>query len=138
MSPYTDEPTTQELLRLALRELVSQAPLKHRLRSAAPYLMQMDAHDWPEVLQGEIGDIRQLLQTERALRGETAILATIRKLSLQDAEGISKRLIDLSFSLLESVPVPFNDAPPDLAVRVEADPHDEYQNNIIPLFADQQ
>lgn len=135
MSPYMEEPTTHELLRLALRELVGQSALKDRLRSAAQYVMQMDAHDWPQAFQLEITDIRNLLQATRALRGETAVTATIRKLSLGDAEIIAKRLIDLSFNLMEAMPVPFKDSQASSKIAV-AETIGDHDNNIIPLFAE--
>jgi hypothetical protein len=135
MSPYQDEHNTQELLRLALRELVSGASLKDRLRQASVFVLQMDGHDWPLHLQTEIADIRRVLQAERALRGETALIATIRKLSLNDAEQIAKRMIDLSFALMEAVPVHFEGSGTH-RVSESTSSAEEHENNIIPLFAE--
>ena len=132
-TPATEEYTSHELLRLALGELVSQATLKDRLRNAAQYLLQLDAHDWPEKCQTEIRDLRRSLQTERALRGESAVTATIRKLSIQECESITKRLVELTFALLDTVPLTIDGLTPSPAVKTATNVDD---SNIIPLFGE--
>jgi len=130
--PELEEATSHELLRLAMNELVGQAALKDRIKNAARFLIQIDAHDWPEKLHTEMRDLRRTLQSERALRGESAVVATVRKLSIHECETICKRLVDLTFSLLESVPLPIE----GLSTTKPAPLASREDDNIIPLFGE--
>jgi len=80
----------------AVTELARGTPMKQRLVAAyTTYLSQIDAALLPQALATELGAVCAALTASKPLSGETAIQATVRKLSPADADAIAGRIVTL-------------------------------------------
>jgi hypothetical protein len=83
-------------LHAATLELTKGTSLKQRLSVAfSKYLRDLDATDLPAPLQEEFRAIIQGLETVRPLPGESAVQATVRKMSAEQADVFAARIVDL-------------------------------------------
>ncbi len=85
-----------ENLHKAALELAKSSALKQRLTDAySRYLEDMLPEQLPEGLRGEYQSLRQRMTAVRPLRGETAVAATVRKMSLDEADACAARIVAL-------------------------------------------
>ena len=83
-------------LHAATLELTKGTSLKQRLAVAfSKHLREIDASELPAALQEQFLEIRQGLESVRPLPGETAVQATVRKLSVDQANLVAARIVDL-------------------------------------------
>jgi len=83
-------------LHAATLELAKGTSLKHRLTVAfSKHLRDIDATELPQELQEQFLAIRQGLQSVRPMPGESAVQATVRKMSAEQADVFAARIVDL-------------------------------------------
>ncbi len=76
--------------------LASAGPVKHRLVEAyRMHLSELDEADLPKELREEFSSLTSSLSCVRPMRGETAVQATVRKMSDKEAGGCAVRIIDM-------------------------------------------
>ncbi len=77
-------------------ELASSAPIKQRLMSAfSKHLKDIDVAQLPSDLQSGYLELSESLTRVSPLRGETAIWATVRKMSNEEAGLCAQRIVEL-------------------------------------------
>jgi hypothetical protein len=82
--------------------LTSSEPIKHRVVSAySDYLQDLDPADLPKDLRAEFRALVTRLSCASPLRGESAVIATVRKMSNQDIEECATTVVRL-LSLLRT------------------------------------
>lgn len=114
-------------LRLALQELVKGIPQKQRLVTAfSNYLAEIDANELPCGVRAEFIALCAELESVQPLAGESAVQATVRKLSAADADRCAGRIVAVAAALFGE--------------HADAEPrHGREQDNgddtVIPLFA---
>lgn len=80
----------------ATLELAKSAALKQRLADAfARHLLDMPASAMPGALRGDFESLRKRMTEVSPLRGETAVTATVRKMSLDEADACAARIVAL-------------------------------------------
>lgn len=95
--------TAQGRLHAAALELSRACPMKQRLTSAfSNCLKDLETDELPPELRAAFGSIADELQSVRPMPGETAIQATVRKMSPEQAEGFAARIVDLYGDLLRA------------------------------------
>lgn len=83
-------------LHAATLELTKGTSLKHRLAIAfSKHLRDIDATELPTALQEQFLEIRRGLESVRPLPGESAVQATVRKMSADEACLAAARIVDL-------------------------------------------
>ena len=76
--------------------LASAGPIKHRLAEAyRTQLADLDKNDLPKEIREEFSSLSHCMCSVRPMRGETAVQATVRKMSDQEAGGIAARIIGM-------------------------------------------
>jgi hypothetical protein len=76
--------------------LASAGPIKHRLAEAyRTQLADLDQDDLPKEIREEFSSLSTCMSCVRPMRGETAIQATVRKMSDQEAGGVAMRIISM-------------------------------------------
>lgn len=95
--------TAHGRLHAATLELTRSSALKQRLASAfSNCLKELDAGELPPDLRGTFAGLTAELESVRPLPGETAVQATVRKMSADQAERIAERILDLYADLLRT------------------------------------
>jgi len=85
-----------ESLHRAMHELASSESIKHRLISAfSNHLKELDPASLPPEQRVRFETLAERLTSVRPLRGETAVTATVRKMSNAEASECAHQLIDL-------------------------------------------
>ncbi len=85
-----------ESLHLAARELASEAPIKERLKKAfSKHLEHLDAEQLPRELRQRFRELHAQMTCVPPLRGESAVCATVRKMSNDEAGECARSIIDL-------------------------------------------
>ena len=85
-----------ESLHRATHELASCESIKHRLITAfSKHLHELDPEVLPAEHRGRFETLAARLTCVRPLRGETAVAATVRKMSNSEASECAHQLIDL-------------------------------------------
>ena len=85
-----------ESLHLAAQELASFYNIKQRLIVAfSKHLAELDPQELPKDLRAEFLSISRQMTCVRPLRGETAIAATVRKMSAEEAGECAQRIVGL-------------------------------------------
>jgi hypothetical protein len=80
----------------AVNELASAAPLKQRLISAySKYLQDISPDELPAPIRSSFLKMSGQLTCVAPLRGETAVCATVRKMSNDEAETAAQRIVQL-------------------------------------------
>ena len=80
----------------ATLELAKSTALKQRLTDAfSLYLQDMPASEMPGELRGDFESLRNRMTEVRPMRGETAVAATVRKMSLDEADACAARIVAL-------------------------------------------
>jgi hypothetical protein len=94
-------------LHAATLELTKGTTLKHRLSAAfSNYLRDLDASELPAPLQEEFRAIIQGLEAVPPLPGESAVQATVRKMSAEQADLFATRIVDLFGKVARASVVP--------------------------------
>lgn len=76
--------------------LASAGPIKHRLAEAyRTQLAEIDEDELPKEIREEFSSLSTCLCSVRPMRGETAVQATVRKMSDQEAGGVAARIIGM-------------------------------------------
>jgi hypothetical protein len=76
--------------------LASAGPIKHRLSEAyGTQLAVLDQDDLPKEIREEFSSLTTCMSCVRPMRGETAVQATVRKMSDQEAGGVAMRIIGM-------------------------------------------
>jgi len=80
----------------ATRVLTGADPIKQRLaRAFSEHLDKVDATDLPRDTRIVFRDLVEKLTSARPMRGETAVVATIRKMSNEEAETCAQTIVQL-------------------------------------------
>jgi len=76
--------------------LASAGPIKHRLHEAyRAHLADIDEDELPKELREEFTSLSTCMSRVRPMRGETAVQATVRKMSDRDAGGLAIRIVSM-------------------------------------------
>lgn len=76
--------------------LVSAGPIKQRLAEAyRAHLATVNEEDLPREIREEFSSLSTCLSRVRPMRGETAIQATVRKMSDPEAGRLAVRIVDM-------------------------------------------
>ena len=76
--------------------LASAGPIKHRLHEAyRTHLADLEQDDLPREIREEFSSVSTCMSCVRPLRGETALQATVRKMSDIEAGGIAMRIVNM-------------------------------------------
>ncbi len=95
--------TAHGRLHAATLELTKSSALKQRLASAfSNCLKELDADELPPDLRGTFAGLAAELESVRPLPGETAVQATVRKMSADQAERFAARILDLYADVLRA------------------------------------
>lgn len=85
-----------ESLHLAAQELASCYNIKQRLTTAfSKHLAELDPQELPKELRTEFLSISRHMTCVRPMRGETAVVATVRKMSVEQAGECAQRIVGL-------------------------------------------
>jgi hypothetical protein len=80
----------------ATLELAKSAALKQRLTDAfSRHLQDMPPSEMPGELRGDFESLCKRMTQVPPLRGETAVMATVRKMSLDEADACAARIVAL-------------------------------------------
>jgi hypothetical protein len=76
--------------------LASSGPIKHRLLEAyRMHLEKLDAEDVPKEIREEFCSLSSCMSSVSPLRGESAVHATVRKMSDTEAGGVAMRIVNM-------------------------------------------
>lgn len=85
-----------ESLHKAALELARSAPLKQRLTDAfTRHLLELPTYEVPGELRPDFEELRQSMTRIPPAHGESAVVATVRKMSLGDADACATRIVEL-------------------------------------------
>ena len=80
----------------AVSVLAGNGHIKQRLvRAYEDNLVLIDEDDMPKVLRPSFADLRLLMNNVAPLNGEGAIRASVRKMSIEEADDCAHRIVDL-------------------------------------------
>jgi len=86
----------------AALELASPDTLKHRLIKAfSSHLEELDLDNLPADLRTDFKRLTGRLTAVQPLRGETAVSATVRKMSNEEARSCAQEILELMANLAE-------------------------------------
>lgn len=92
-----------ENLHKATLELAKSSTLKQRLTDAfSRHLQEMSAAEMPGELRADFESLCQRLTEVCPMRGETAVAATVRKMSIDEADSCATRIVALLDALHRS------------------------------------
>jgi hypothetical protein len=75
---------------------VSAGPIKQRLAEAyRAHLATVDQEELPREIRDEFSSVSNCLCCVRPMRGETAVQATVRKMSEPEAGRLAVRIVDM-------------------------------------------
>ena len=76
--------------------LASSGPIKHRLAEAyRVHLETLDSEEIPKEIRDEFCSLSTCMSSVRPLRGESAVQATVRKMSDVEAGGVAMRIVNM-------------------------------------------
>lgn len=91
-----------ESLHHAALELATADSIKHRLiKSFSTHLEELDLENLPAELRTDFQRLTDRLTAVRPLRGETAVSATVRKMSNEEASSCAQQILELMARLAE-------------------------------------
>jgi hypothetical protein len=91
-----------ESLHHAALEFAAADTIKQRLIKAfSSHLEEMDLENLPPDLRTEFRRLTDRLTAVRPSRGETAVIATVRKMSNEDASSCAQQILELMVNLAE-------------------------------------
>lgn len=110
--------------------LTTSDPIKQRLiRTFSEHLKQIDPADLPREIRVAFREITQRLSSARPMRGETAVAATVRKMSNQEVEACAQSIVHLFAQCRRG-----QNAPVELATTV-VPLYAALADNVPPLLA---
>jgi len=115
----------------AVVELTKGISLKQRLTVCfSKHLSDLDAMDLPPAIRAQYLEIVRGLESVRPLPGETAVQATVRKMSGEEADLTASRIVDLFSAYARS------DASAEGAAVAQERSRDLFsdESNVIPLM----
>jgi hypothetical protein len=126
--------TAWHRLHAATLELVGSAPIKQRLSAAySNQLRFIENEELPDELRGRFQEIASALQSVKPLPGETAVQATVRKMSPAEADRCATMIVELLGELGELVQAQLQAA--NRAPRDKRDSDSRDSDTVVPLFA---
>ena len=94
-----------ESLHKATLELAKPSALKQRLTDAfSRYLIDLPTHDLPGEVRQDFEALRQSMTRIRPHHGECPIVATVRKMSIGEADACAARIVALLDTLHRTAP----------------------------------
>ena len=94
-----------ESLHKATLELAKPSALKQRLTDAfTRYLIDLTAQDMPSEVRQDFEALRQSMTRVRPQHGECAVIATVRKMSIGEADACAARIVALLDTLHRTAP----------------------------------
>jgi len=76
--------------------LASAGPIKHRLAEAyRTHLASLDEDELPKEIREDFSSLSSCMSRVPPLRGETAVQATVRKMSDLEAGGLAVRIVNM-------------------------------------------
>lgn len=100
-----------ELLQLATLRLSQDGPIKDRLAEAySSHLVALDADQLPESMRGEFGTLCAAMHRESPQVRESAVRASVRKMSTHEASGYAALVVRL-FAAMARAEVAMTGAP---------------------------
>lgn len=85
-----------ESLHKAALELAGPAPLKQRLTDAfTRHLLDLPPYEVPGDLRADLEALHHSMTRIRPVPGESAVVATVRKMSIGEAEACAARIVEL-------------------------------------------
>jgi len=123
-------------LHAATLELAKGTPLKQRLVAAfSMHLTELAPADLPPPLRAQFTELLQAFEAVAPMRGETAVQATVRKLSAEAADQIAARIVTLFGQVARaSTPRGVDDPARSLNESFDFD-RPENGADVLPLFA---
>ena len=114
-------------LQQALIELVGNPSLKQRLIAAySKHLKHVEGEDLPDSLREDFAALRAELEAVKPMPGETAVQATVRKMSAEQADRCAARIVAIATGYARDAA--------GMAPRPAREARD-YSDTVIPLFA---
>jgi macrodomain Ter protein organizer (MatP/YcbG family) len=96
----------------AVHELASSEPIKQRVTNAfSKHLQHMSVENLPAEIHSAYLELSSQLTRVKPLRGETAVWATVRKMSNEEAEAVARRIVQLLGDLAHLCEQPVNAKP---------------------------
>lgn len=94
-----------QFLQSAVATLVTEGPVKTRLAEAyARHLQELERHELPDEIRETFNSLREALHQHRPVGGETAVEATVRKMSAQEADAHAASIVGMLVALLRADP----------------------------------
>jgi len=84
-----------ESLHCATLELVRSTPIKQRLVSAARHLTSLVEDQLPHETRGSYAELRRSLAGVQPQRGEDAVVASVRKMSISQADDCAALIVEI-------------------------------------------
>lgn len=84
-----------ENVHCAALELVRSTPIKQRLISASRHLTPLVEVELPNEIRGSFAQLMQALAGVRPLRGEDVVVASVRKMSNQQADDCAALIVEI-------------------------------------------
>ena len=84
-----------ENLHCAALELVRSTPIKQRLISASRHLTPLVEDELPSEIRGSFAQLMQALAGVQPLRGEDVVVASVRKMSNQQADDCAALIVEI-------------------------------------------
>jgi hypothetical protein len=84
-----------ENVHCAALELVRSTPIKQRLISASRHLTPLVEVELPNEIRGSFAQLMQALAGVRPLRGEDVVVASVRKMSNQQADDCATLIVEI-------------------------------------------
>jgi hypothetical protein len=94
-----------ENLHCATLELVRSTPIKQRLISAARHLTPLVEDQLPSETRGSFTQLMRALAGVQPQRGEDAVVASVRKMSNQQADDCAALIVEIFGTLCRAEPV---------------------------------
>jgi metal-dependent amidase/aminoacylase/carboxypeptidase family protein len=127
-----------DAMQAAVRELVLNNHIKHRLISCyLKHLQHINEAELPTALRAELARIRLVLVAAEPLPGETNVQATVRKMSIDDAERLATDVVTLASDIAKgsSQQLSWSDDSQALVTRTEPRARRLAGRKVTPMFA---
>jgi hypothetical protein len=84
-----------ENMHCAALELVRSTPIKQRLISASRHMTPLVENELPSEIRGSFAQLMQALAGVQPLRGEDVVVASVRKMSNQQADDCAALIVEI-------------------------------------------
>ena len=121
-----------ENLHCAALELVRSTPIKQRLIAAARHLTPLAEDQLPSETRGSFAQLMQSLAGVQPQRGEDAVVASVRKMSNQQADDCAALIVEMFGALCRAEPpVQRSQATVSSIVQLLDRPPEEFQVPVL-------